>query len=136
MRAPRSILCRGFTLLEVLVALSILALSYGVILQIFGGAARNAALAGDYRRALIIAESQLDYAAASVASDEIADSGVTHGKFHWQVSQRPAEEYLADGLVAGYIPVTIGVRVSWGNVARRERTVNVSTVRLIRGGAR
>jgi general secretion pathway protein I len=124
---------RGFTLLEVLVALSILAISYGVILQIFGGAARKAALTGDYRRALIIAESQLDYAAATVNERGNTNSGIASGKFVWEVSYRASDEYFLEGLPARYTPVTIAVEVSWSGPGGAIRSVAVSTIRLTRG---
>ena len=124
---------RGFTLLEVLVALSILAASYGVILQIFGGAAQKAALTGDYRRALIIAESQLTFAAAKATGREIGASGAANEKFYWQVSYSPTDQYSLEGLPARYIPVVIRVDVSWSDAGGRNKSVSVSTVRLTMG---
>jgi general secretion pathway protein I len=125
----------GFTLLEVLVALSILAISYAVVLQIFGGAARKATLTGDYRRALMVAESQLDYAAATVAYRNNVNSGLADGKFSWEVSYLPSGEYFLEGLPVRYTPVTIAVEVSWSDPGGSERSVRVSTIRLTRGQA-
>lgn len=126
---------QGFTLLEVLVALSILAMSYGVILQIFGGAAQKASLTGDYRRAMIIAESQLDYAAVNVGYVDVVNEGTSGKKFAWQVSVASADEYLIEGLPARYTPVVIRVDVSWESTAGKSRSVTVSTIRLRRGRA-
>ena len=124
---------RGFTLLEVLVALSILAFSYGAILQILGGAASKAALAGDYRRALIVAESRLDYAAANMSNRGVETSGITSDRFHWSLSYEASHQFLLEGLPIRYMPVTIEVRVSWDGAAGQERSVQLSTLRLTRG---
>ena len=125
----------GFTLLEVLVSLSILALSYAAILQIMGGAANKAALSGDYRNALIVAESRLDYAAANLTSRSVESTGVASGRYRWVLSYEPTTEYSLEGLPARYVPVRISVRVSWGSDAGRERSVALSTFRLTRGQA-
>ena len=108
-------------------------MSYGVILQILGGAASKAALAGDYRRALIIAESQLDFAAANITSGGAPTFGKAQDRFQWQVSYQPTHEYFLEGVPVRYTPVTINVHVSWTNKAGAERSVDLSTVRLARG---
>jgi general secretion pathway protein I len=133
MRLPYLMSQRGFTLLEVLVALSILALSYGAILQILGGAASKAALAGDYRRALIVAESRLDYAAANMSNRGVETSGIASDRFHWSLSYEASDQFHLEGLPIRYVPVTIEVRVSWDGAAGQERSVQLSTLRLIRG---
>ena len=135
MRICRRQRSRGFTLLEVLVALSILALSYGVILQIFGGAAQKAGLASDYRRAMIVAESQLEYAAANVEQTGIPDSGLAQGKYAWKVSIAPTNEFSLDGVPARYTPLIIRVEVSWDDGSSAMKSVDVSTIRLKRGRA-
>ena len=123
----------GFTLLEVLVALSILAASYGVILRILGGAARNATLTGEYRRAMIIAESQLTFAAAGVTSRNVGHSGAADEKFQWQVSYSPTAEYSLEDLPVRYTPVIVSIEVSWEDATGSSRSISVSTVRLTIG---
>ena len=132
MRAERRLRMNGFTLLEVLVALSILAMSYGVILQIFGGAAQKASLSGDYRRAMIIAESKLDYVAATAGPANVADTGTVGDKFDWQVSIVPTDEYSIEGMPSRYTPVVINVDVRWENTPGQTKSVSVSTIRLER----
>ena len=125
---------RGFTLLEVLVALSILALSYAVILQILGTSASRAAVTGDYRQALIVAESRLDYAVANLSATAVETAGTAQERFHWQLAYVPAPEFLIEGMPVRYTPVSVRVRVSWDS-GGRERSVELSTLRLSRGTA-
>jgi general secretion pathway protein I len=49
----------GFSLLEILVAFAILALSIGVLLNIFSRGLRTAIVAEEYQQALAIAEAQM-----------------------------------------------------------------------------
>ena len=49
----------GYTLIEVLIAMMILALSLTVIFRIFSGGLRNIGIASDYSHAVMVAESVL-----------------------------------------------------------------------------
>jgi general secretion pathway protein I len=66
---------RGFSLLEVLVAFVILALVATALFKLFGGALNNATAAGDWSRALLLAETQLAAAANAVPLREGSDQG-------------------------------------------------------------
>lgn len=85
----------GFSLLEVLVAFSILALSLGVLMQIFSGSLRNADVAHDQAQAVVIAQSLL--AAAGVDSPLAAGetTGEVGGKFRWSLLAQPYMDDLA-----------------------------------------
>lgn len=133
--SPTARACGGFSLLEVLVALSILAMSYAAILQILGGSANRAARSSEYRQAMIVAESRLDYAAASITGRRVESSGVASDRYHWALSYAPADDYSVEGLPARYTPVTITVRVTWISSIGRERALELSTIRLTRAGA-
>jgi general secretion pathway protein I len=94
---PKAFAQAGFSLLEVLVAFSILALSLGVLMQIFSGAMRNAVLSDQYSQATLLAQSKL----SSVGSEEPLRDGETQGSFEngmrWRVTVTPYEEIPAEG---------------------------------------
>jgi len=74
----------GFTLIEVLVAFTILAVSIGALLVAFSGGIRNTALTQDYTQAVIIANSRLaESGLIHSLSPESIFEGV-EGKFQWQ----------------------------------------------------
>lgn len=79
----------GFTLLEVLVAFTLLALAMGIIMQVFSRGVNGADLADRYAKAAMLAESKL----AGVGVEEVLSEGEFTGQFDdsftWTMSVRP-----------------------------------------------
>jgi general secretion pathway protein I len=121
---------RGFTLVEVLAAFMILALSLTVLLRIFSGGLRSVDLAEDYTQAVMVAEQQL----ASVGIGEPLEAGETEGdwdeRFHWQ---RSIESYHPwEPEENSDVPVTafrVIIRVDWEH-AGKPRRISLSSLRL------
>ena len=118
---------RGFTLIEVLVAMVILATTYGVLLKIFGGAIRNTARIEDYRTALTIAESTL--ALATESANE-APEGEVGDKFRWRVRSEQVPGVMAAEYISRSGPGLITVTVEWDSGPGKQHQVELSTVRL------
>jgi general secretion pathway protein I len=128
---------RGYTLVEVLVAFVILAMTLTVLLRIFSGGVRNIAVSADYARAVLIAESQL--AAAGIDEPFYAGetSGIEDEDFEWTRSvtpYHPGVGYTSQvkDLKAWHVEVT----VEWPR-GDSFRSIDLSTVRLdyLTGGA-
>ena len=119
----------GFTLLEVLVAFAILALSLGVLLQVFATGLRNTTVAENYSQAAMYAESILAALGAGGPLEEGADGGEINEIFSWrsQVSAYSDDDLELDDLRAKAYQVT--VEVFWGEPGR-ERSVSLDTLRL------
>ena len=122
--------CKGFTLLEVLVSMAILALAFGVILQILGDSARKVSRTDEYRQALMIAESQLAMATAIRDPRTVPLSGSIDDKYHWSVSFEPTTEYDVAAVRNLYAPLITTVTVQWDSAGARRTGVELSTVRL------
>lgn len=80
----------GLSLLELLVAVSIMAMALGMIYRAAGSSARSAAELGHYQRATLLAQSLL------AARDAIAPEGWSEtgesAEFVWTVQSRPYTE--------------------------------------------
>ena len=123
MRAHRQ---QGFSLLEVLVAFSVLAISLGILYQAFGGSLRNLAVSGDYNRAMILAESKLAEAAARLPLEEGSSAGEEQG-LRWRVEVARYDDL--EELPQTFHPYRITSAVSWGE-GERERSYRLQTLRL------
>ena len=75
MRRSRAPADPGFSLLEVLVAFVILSLVATALFRLFSGALVNASAADDYTHAVLVAESALTEASATVPLVETTNSG-------------------------------------------------------------
>lgn len=74
---------KGFSLLELMVAFTIMAMSLGLIYKAMGGNARAAAELGTRQQALMLADSLLQ-TRESVTRQGWSETG-THGPYTWQV---------------------------------------------------
>jgi general secretion pathway protein I len=120
----------GFSLLEILVAFAVLAVSLGVMLRIFSAGTRAAVASEEYSLAMIVAESQL----ARVGLEEALTEGETEGKtadgYRWRTSVSPyEEEEPQDYTRAGVKPYRVEVAVRWGE-GSKPRSLTLQTLRL------
>ncbi len=126
----------GFTLLEVLAAFVLLALALGAMLQVFSGGLRDAQLADEYARAVMIAQSRLaDYTAA-----EKLEEGRAAGRdepFEWTVTATPYDERQEAEQAKAQAEYVLRVRllrvesrVAWRAADGRQRDVRLDTLVL------
>ncbi len=116
---------RGFTLLEVLLALTILAVAIAAFMQLSSQGLRLLRLSDDYQQAVIIADR---VARATDVVEEGADAG-QEGRFQWErrVSLVPVAEELTPGAGPQLRLYALTVAVRWG----RGRTLELASLRTV-----
>lgn len=118
---------QGFSLLEILVAFSILALSLGVLMQIFGKGMQMASASGSYTEAMLVAESLLAAVGVSEPLEEGEQSGDLDDRYRWSVQVMPHE--FADAEIdlenLAFRVYHVRVDVGWDN-----RSVRLQTLRI------
>jgi len=128
MRADHHI--RGYTLIEALVAMTILAMSLTVLMRIFATGLQNVAVSADYARAVIVAETQLVAAGLDVELRQGQTEGSIDERFYWL---RTIENYaLSERSGDQEMPLSaflVTVAVEWEHRGRTRR-VSLNSVRL------
>jgi general secretion pathway protein I len=124
---------RGFTLLEVLVSLAILAGALAVMFQVFSRTLETTADAKSRTIAASLAQSLLARVGSDIPLKEGESAGAFDDDFRWRLRMTP---YLPDhfGEILFVRPYEVSVDVSW-DAGSRVQSVHLSSLRLAIPGA-
>jgi len=116
---------RGFTLLEVLVAMTILGIAIVALMQLSSQGLRLLHLSDDYQQAVTVADR---IARATDALAEGVDAG-QEGRFQWErrITVVPVPEELTPGAGPQLRLYALSVGVRWG----RDRTLELASLRAV-----
>lgn len=127
---------KGFSLLEILVAFSIMAVALTIVLRIFGSGVNSAIVSEEYSIAVQIAESIM----ARTGIETPLQIGETTGsennhKYNWSVAIRPvartkANNDQAQSNVAGLQLLAVKVQVVWGEDGQG-RSIELNSLRTM-----
>lgn len=121
----------GFTLIEVLVALTVLSLSLAIIYAVFSASIRGNRVAEEYEQATLIAESKLNSMGIEEPIQEGSTSGNWNDRFRWNAVVAPYHEQGRDETKDVLRrPLTVTVTVSWGDPGD-VKSVALTTLRLV-----
>ena len=126
----------GFTLLEVLLAFVVFALSFTIVMEILSGSMRNTVRAREYTEAALVAQSVMDQLGLDLQVEQGAAYAGESGNYQWEVNIGLYEETsdstnsVALGELTGIELLQIDLVVSWGEPPR-DKANHFSTVRAM-----
>ena len=120
----------GFTLIEILVAISILAISLVVILQLFSGGLKSSRLSDEYTRGIFHAREKM----GEVLLSKEVSAGETEGEFsdsfRWKCQIELIEDVEEDEEKLPFNMFNIKVDIIW-DMGGREKRFQVSTMKVV-----
>ena len=127
---------RGFTLLEVMLAFVIFALSFATVLEIMAGSMRSVRRASDDTEVALFAQSIMDLVGTEIPVEEGEFSGTAMDRYQWQLG---ISLYDSDGDDAGTQELAelsgvelyrVDLDIDW-ETGRRQRDLHFSTIRSV-----
>jgi general secretion pathway protein I len=122
--------CHGFTLMETLVAMMLLAISLVVILQLFSGGLKSGKMADDYTRAVFHAREKMEEHLLIEDFEEGTFEGTFDDNYRWQVDIKfvqPEDEDEDENLLVDL--VYLDVSVFW-SVGGKEKKFQINTLKV------
>ncbi len=133
---PRPRSCRGYTLIEVIVAFAILALGLTLLLGTLTGATRQVRWADEAGRAALHAQSLLDDTGVGVALQPGQASGAFEdGHYRWSMVVTPYRDPLLPPVQSRDLGaprlLQLSLTVQWGDGNDARRRLHLQTLRLV-----
>jgi len=127
---------KGFTLLEILLAVSLLGVAITVIMQQFSAGLRIARMSRTYTTATIYAKQKLEEFQVESEMEEGEESGRFEDGYSWRVSITPYEEYMEeeDEDIFEHLPLEmyrLESVVSWQE-GEKEKSVILATLKTVK----
>lgn len=124
---------RGFSLLEMIIAFSILAVSLGILMKIFSSGITTAQVADDYTNAVQIANNLIAKTGVEKPLKISEEIGVENNFYHWRVRVNP-KTFISPELDLRGLPVdvfNVNVLIWWGDEAKTDdRVLELNTLKL------
>ena len=126
----------GFTLLEVLLAFVVFALSFTIVMEILSGSMRNTVRAREYTEAALVAQSVMDQLGLDFPVEQGASYAGESGNYQWELSVNQYEDAAENpnssvlGELTGIEMLQIDLVISWGEPPR-DKENHFSTVRAM-----
>lgn len=119
----------GFSLLEVVVAFAILALSLGILIQVFSRALNATALSGDYSRAATLAEARLNAIGVDIPLEPGSYTSDPEDGLSWKVFIEPyaPDDDAWEPMFDAFLVTSV---ISWDEGGGKRRQVSLSSLRL------
>ena len=126
----------GFTLLELLLAFVVFALSFATVLEILSGSMRNTVKAREFTEAALTAQSVMDQVGLEIPLQAGFTSAGESGDYRWGIElfdyvdngENPHSVELAE--LTGIELLQVELQVSWGEPPR-EQSSRFSTVKAM-----
>lgn len=124
---------QGFTLIEILVAISILAISLVVILQLFSGALKSSRVSDEYTRGLFYAQEKMEQI---LLNDELK-TGPQEGEFdeayQWRVEIDRLAQTEEESKKLSFDTLQITLDVSWDKGGEgKGKNIQLSSMKLVK----
>lgn len=124
---------RGFSLLEMIIAFSILAVSLGILMKIFSSGITTARVADDYTNAVQIANNLNAKTGIEKPLKISEEIGIENDFYHWRVRVNPTS-FVTPELDLRDLPVevfNVNVLVWWGDDDKTDdRVLELNTLKL------
>jgi len=113
----------GFTLIEVVIAMTILGICLVLVMQLFAGGLRAARTSCDYSRAVLHAKDKME----DLTNNPVQDSGEFDDGFKWETEVESYKEVKDEPFKL----LKVKVRVMWPDVMKNSRTVELVGLKAV-----
>jgi general secretion pathway protein I len=129
--SPRFPRADGFSLLEVIAAILLLAIAFAALMQVAGGSMALSGHAGEASKAAMWAQSKLDGITVIEPLREGSSEGQFDTQYRWRLKVSPwaGGATVADASATSIQLYRVDLDVFWGN-GRRERSARFTTLRV------
>jgi len=117
----------GFTLMEVIVAIAILAISFVMVMQLFSGGLRTSRLSCDYTRAIVHAKDIME----ELSLEPVQASGKFEDGFEWESDVQPFDNIQETLNITDYNVLKIKVKVSWIDTRNKKRSSELISLKTM-----
>lgn len=121
---------RGFTLIEILVAISILSISLVVIFQLFSGGLKSSRLSDQYTRGIFHAKEKMEEILLSTEFTEEGAEGGFGDLFRWKSEIVRIEQAEEEASKLPFDTYNIKVDIFWDE-GDKEKQFSISTMKVV-----